>query len=461
MASVSQPSPASAAQLPPQAEPARLPLSSDRELRSRNKQSVVVAQALSAVGLLSHTFANSGSELRDHPLETIAWLQGHKVKANAFVSRSSSFDENGDPLNIRAAQKKDWPQWKSALLDEWQQMVDNDIFHIIPPHEIPPNTHIISSKWVFKRKPLADASIRYKGRLVISGFQQIAGVDYDLTYAPTASLVVFRMLLALAAYYSRTLRQVDCVTAFLNGEIDSDVYMHPPEDLVDILGINLPPGAILKLRKALYGLKHAPRIWWHLINSFLVSIGFHCRTDVDVNLYTKYDENGKFVAILLFVDDMLLIGDRAPIEDTFHMLSSSFKLNDLGTPSLFFGIHIEHRNGSIFIHQERYINHILSRFQMQDASPGVHPCPPDTRCNMMGTVSEKYAQLNKLQRIPKPRRTINAYDDKPHEIVAMAVKSEINIVGGGSYTKPYPELMVCIYVYFLISTCLVRKQIIV
>lgn len=63
------------------------------------------------------------------------------------------------------------------------------------------------------------------------------------------------MLLALAAFHGWTLRQIDFVTAFLNGSIDSDVLMHPPEGLIDILRINIPPGSVLKLCKALYGLK--------------------------------------------------------------------------------------------------------------------------------------------------------------------------------------------------------------
>ena len=72
---------------------------------------------------------------------------------------------------------------------------------------VPPDANIISTKWLFKKKILADERIRYKARLVKRGFQQIQGRDYDTTYAATASLVVFRMLLALAALNGWSLRQ--------------------------------------------------------------------------------------------------------------------------------------------------------------------------------------------------------------------------------------------------------------
>lgn len=95
-----------------QSTTSRLPAKSDRVLRSRNKKCAVVALALRAVGLLTHTYANSGSELNDNPSENLAWLQGY-----CLVSRGPPYNENGDPLNIRAAQKKDWSQWKQSLLD--------------------------------------------------------------------------------------------------------------------------------------------------------------------------------------------------------------------------------------------------------------------------------------------------------------------------------------------------------
>jgi reverse transcriptase-like protein len=107
----------------------------------------------------------------------------------------------------------------------------------------------------FKRKALPDGNTRYKARLVIRGFLQRYGVDFMETYAPTASLATFRLLVAISVFNGWQLRNLDIITAFLNGDIDTDVCMGVPE------GMDLDPRRyVLKLRHSLYGLKQAPRI---------------------------------------------------------------------------------------------------------------------------------------------------------------------------------------------------------
>jgi hypothetical protein len=99
-----------------------------------------------------------------------------------------------------------------------------------------------------------------------------------------------------------SLRNLDIITAFLQGDIDSDVYMGIPE------GMGLDPKQfVLKLCRSLYGLKQAPRIWWERIHSFLVRIGFHC-CEAEPSIYIR-NHNDKLIILLLFVDDILLTGN--------------------------------------------------------------------------------------------------------------------------------------------------------
>ena len=105
-------------------------------------------------------------------------------------------------------------------------------------------------------------------------------------------------------------------------------------------------------------------------------MGFRCPSDVEVNVYTKHID-GQFVAILLFVDDMFFVGDDPLIDDTIATLSS-FRINDLGKPTLFLGIQIQYRDNFIFIHRQRYVNRILTGFQMQDATPRRTPFPTNS-----------------------------------------------------------------------------------
>jgi len=110
----------------------------------------------------------------------------------------------------------------------------------------------VTSKWVSKIKTKSDGSIeRYKAHLVARGFQQTLGLDYDETFAPVAHMTIDRTLIAVVAFSSWTISQMDVKNAFLHGDLNEEVYMQPPS------GVNAPPGYVCRLRRALYGLQQA------------------------------------------------------------------------------------------------------------------------------------------------------------------------------------------------------------
>ncbi len=120
----------------------------------------------------------------------------------------------------------------------------------------------LTSKWVFKCKEIlkADGKIskKYRARLVTRGFQQKEGIDYHETYAPVVKFTTLRMFLSLVAHLDLHCHQMDVKTAFLNGDLEQDVYMEQPEGCID----PERPDYVCKLEKALYGLKQAPRQWF-------------------------------------------------------------------------------------------------------------------------------------------------------------------------------------------------------
>ncbi|KAK1607546.1 hypothetical protein QYE76_031219, partial [Lolium multiflorum] len=91
---------------------------------------------------------------------------------------------------------------------------------------LPDSRKAVENKWIFKRKTDADGNVTvYKARLVAKGFRQIQDVDYDETFSPVAKLKSVRILLAIAAFFDYEIWQMDVKTAFLNGDIDEELYM--------------------------------------------------------------------------------------------------------------------------------------------------------------------------------------------------------------------------------------------
>ena len=120
--------------------------------------------------------------------------------------------------------------------------------------EVPKGHKTIGVKWVFKKKMNPKGEVeRYKARLVVKGYRQKAGVDYDEVFAPVARMETIRLLISIAAKEGWLIHQMDVKSAFLNGILRNEVYIEEPE------GYEKNPGKVLRLKKALYGLKQAPR----------------------------------------------------------------------------------------------------------------------------------------------------------------------------------------------------------
>ena len=140
-------------------------------------------------------------------------------------SRSETrLDNESEPLTYKTAlQSPQAREWKEALRQEWQALVENHTFDIVAKGNTvhTPMTdrtveEPIGCKWIYKRKVNPDGSTRYKARLVIKGYEQKEGIDYDETYAPVSKMATFRLLLAMAAQCGWDVDHMDVVTAFLN-----------------------------------------------------------------------------------------------------------------------------------------------------------------------------------------------------------------------------------------------------
>jgi hypothetical protein len=156
---------------------------------------------------------------------------------------------------------------------------------------------------------------------------------------------------------------MDVKTTFLNGEIEEEVYIEQPDGFV----IHEKESHVCRLKKASYGLKQAPRAWYEKIDGYLMSSGFN-KSVVDPNLY--YNIVGDECLILvLYVDDLFLIGSESLIVDCMRALASEFKMEDLGMMHYFLGLEVWQRTDEIFPSQGKYIVEISKKFGMTDCKP--------------------------------------------------------------------------------------------
>ena len=270
--------------------------------------------------------------------------------------------DSGEPeCYDQAMQVEDSVKWESAMKDEMDSLMSNQTWELA---ELPPGKKALHNKWVYRIKEEHDGNKRYKARLVVKGFQQKEGVDYNEIFSPVVKLTTIRLVLKIVAAENLHLEQLDVKTAFLHGDLEEELYMRQPEGFIKEDRKNL----VCRLKKSLYGLKQAPRQWYKKFDSFMSSHGFtRCQAD-HCCYFKKFDNN--FIILLLYVDDMLVAGsDMQEIANLKQKLSEQFEMKDLGAAKQILGMRIKRDTNSrtLLLSQDKYINKVLSRFNMQNA----------------------------------------------------------------------------------------------
>ena len=168
-----------------------------------------------------------------------------------------------NPTSWRAAMASaNRSHWLKAADDKLRQIVSMGTFELTD--SIPPGRRALPSKWVWKAKKHPDGSInKFKARWVVCGDLQRKGVDYFETFAPVANLISLRILLTVVCIQDLELDQLDMVSAFLNGVIDTTVFLHQPQ------GFSVRDGHYCILCKSLYGLCQAARTWYDRLDNVL------------------------------------------------------------------------------------------------------------------------------------------------------------------------------------------------
>ncbi|CAI7818910.1 unnamed protein product [Closterium sp. NIES-54] len=226
----------------------------------------------------------------------------------------------GEPATLKEAlESSDAEEWKKAMESELKSIEENDTFELV---ELPEGRTAITSKWLFKIKSDADGKIEsYKSML----------------------LTTLRTLFAGAAIKGWVVKQMDIVTAFLNGILEEEIFMAQPE------GFDDGSGRVWKLKKALYGLKQAPRQW-----SFMV----------------------------VYVDDILIFSPSSNlVKEVMLKLQDKFKCKSLGDVNFYLGLHIERdvEKRSMRVHQRKYLEALAANFGQSEGHVAT-PFPSGFKC---------------------------------------------------------------------------------
>jgi hypothetical protein len=247
------------------------------------------------------------------------------------------------------------------MQEELNNFKRNEVWSLVPC----PKQNVVGTKWVFRNKQDEHGVVtRNKARLVAKGYAQVAGLDFEETFAPVARLESIPILLAYAAHHSFRLFQMDVKSAFLNGPIKEEVYMEQPPGFED----DRYPDHVFKLSKALYGLKQAPRAWYECLRDFLIANAFRVGK-ADPTLFTKTCDSDLFVC-QIYVDDIIFGStNQKSCEEFSRVMTQKFEMSMMGELNYFLGFQVKQLKDDTFISQTKYTQDLLKRFGMKDAKP--------------------------------------------------------------------------------------------
>ncbi|GJX29306.1 putative ribonuclease H-like domain-containing protein [Tanacetum coccineum] len=314
------------------------------------------------------------------PVQTRGTLKKSKFGASALVSYVHDQQRNNhtdylhclfacflsqlEPSSV--AQALNDPAWVEAMQEEMQQFINQKVWQLVP---LPDGKIAIGTKWILKNKRDARGIVvRNKARLVAQGHRQEEGIDYDEVFAPVARIEAIRLFLAFASYMGFMVYQMDVKSAFLYGEIEEEVYVTQPKGFED------PhfPKHVYRVVKALYGLHQAPRAWYARLSTFLLKHNYR-RGTIDKTLFIKKNSRD-IILVQVYVDDIIFGSTNKAWCDDFEVLmKGEFEMSAMGELTFFLGLQVKQKPDGIFISQDKYVQDMLKKFDMESVRPATTP----------------------------------------------------------------------------------------
>ena len=278
-----------------------------------------------------------------------------------FTFAAAADSSSLEPKTLREALRSpEAREWTAAIEKELESLVNMGTFEAVDG--LPPGRKAIGAKLTFRIKRHTDGSVeRYKARLVAKGFSQMPGIDFDKTFAPVVKHTSICIMCVLAVRLKLHFHHLDVDTAFLNGPLEEELYMRMPE------GSGSLTGKIVRLRRSIYGLKQASRVWNELLDAELKKIGY---TWIHADFCIYIFRDGDTICFLaVYVDDMGLLGNNLrTMQHHKALLRKRFKIKDLGDIKQLLRITIEYNREARTLHmlQTRYIEESAQRYGFTD-----------------------------------------------------------------------------------------------
>nr|GEZ66904.1 retrovirus-related Pol polyprotein from transposon TNT 1-94 [Tanacetum cinerariifolium] len=223
------------------------------------------------------------------------------------------------------------PVWIDSMQEKLLQFKRMDVWVLVPTQD---NISPLTLKCIFKNKHDEEQTIiRNKSRLVVRGYRQEEGIDFEESFAPVARMEAIRIFLAYVTHKSFTVFQMDVKTAFLHGSLKEDVYVCQPECFIDADH----PSHVYKIKKALYGLKQEPRAWYDELSTFLLQNHF-IKGTINPTLFIRRFHDDILV-VQVYVDD-IIFGYSHPRDTQLFsdLMKSRFEMSMIGEMTFFLGL---------------------------------------------------------------------------------------------------------------------------
>jgi len=264
-------------------------------------------------------------------------------------------------------------EWATANEDEISMLKRLGTWKLVPR---PKDSPVIPTHPILRLKTGSNGEIlRRKVRWVAGGHRQTKGVNFEETFAAAAKISSIRVILALAASWDWDIDQIDVVGAYLNAELEEEVYMEVPHGVLT----EKDGDKVAKLLKGMYGLKQSGRIWHRKLTGIFSELGFE-RSAIDHSMFYR-SRDGERLLIPVSTDDMVVAGNSRKSIDQFKSeLGRYLEITDLGEIRWLLGFEVRRQRSerTISINQCAYIESIASRFQLLDSKPIHTPIDPGT-----------------------------------------------------------------------------------